>query len=161
MSDGPRPLDPTYRGRRRNDEPPADVRVGDLYAAAEAHRLVLLDPTRLTDVRGLWAAIRSIEDGQPELSTMRVQLALESLLPPLAPERIPEPGTWGVVEATCVHSDHSRHWVRFSDGAWYPADIDSACLETHLREQVPPGLPDEWHELNDPVLIRPGLGDPE
>lgn len=56
------------------------------------------------------------------------------------PPRIPEPGLWGVVEAT-AKSGVRKEWVRTAHG-W------SSGYFVH-----------PWGTLIDPVLIRPGLGD--
>lgn len=55
-----------------------------------------------------------------------------------------EPGLWGVVEASCVHNDQRRTFVRGQRG-WNA--VDTA------------GEPDPWDDLIGPVVKRPGLGD--
>lgn len=59
--------------------------------------------------------------------------------------RISEPGLWAVVEASCVHSDVRRHWVKGGNGNWYPVDNDETA-------------PDDWDSLIDPALVRAGVG---
>lgn len=78
-----------------------------------------------------------------------MQAALREFVNP-KPQRIDEPGTWGVVEAACVHSDIEREWVRFPSGNW------------HAVRRLPGGCedienPDDWDSLVDPVLVREGI----
>lgn len=56
--------------------------------------------------------------------------------------RIPEPGTWGVVEAACVHTANRFQWVHDPDGYWHQIGG--------------PNAPDDWDSLIDPVLVREG-----
>lgn len=71
------------------------------------------------------------------------------LVTPVARPRIPEPGTWGVVEAACVHDATRRQWVHGSDGHWHAV--------TPYGEAAGQNLPDDWDSLRDPVLIHEGM----
>lgn len=76
---------------------------------------------------------------------LRVILRRYDIEPPFG--CISEPGVWAVVEASCVHSDVRRHWVRSDNDNWYPVDSDETT-------------PDGWDSLVDPVLVREGIGEP-
>ena len=58
------------------------------------------------------------------------------------PPRIPEPGLWGVVEAGSNAHPTRRKWVRYGMG-W--------------RDLT--GNPQQWSDLIDPTLVRPGVED--
>jgi len=72
------------------------------------------------------------------------QTALREFANP-TPPKPEEPGTWGVVEAACVHSPVRRHWMKHEDGNWYVVGTDNK------------NTPDDWDSLVDPVLVREGV----
>jgi hypothetical protein len=57
------------------------------------------------------------------------------------PARIPEPGIWGIVEASISVDPKRRKYVRHSAGTWF---------------SMARGL-FEWDDLIDPVLVREGV----
>lgn len=71
-----------------------------------------------------------------------VSLIADQIEAQTKPQRIPEPGEGGVVEASCVHNDHRLRWVRVREN-WHAI----------------PGVssPDDWDSLIDPTLIRDGV----
>lgn len=71
---------------------------------------------------------------------------LKTAINELATPRIAEPTTWAVVEASCVHSENRREWVRHADGNWY-------SVQSHTN-----GNPDDWASLIRPTLVRAGVG---
>jgi hypothetical protein len=111
------------------------------YGARELRPLVVIDPEDREDVErvrdALWRG-GHLDDWQA---------ALRSLANP-TPSRIGEPGTWGVVEASCVHSDERREWMRHRDDNWYVVGTDTK------------NNPDDWDSLIDPVLVREGVDRP-
>jgi hypothetical protein len=60
------------------------------------------------------------------------------------PPRIPEPGLWGVVEASVKEHDQRLRWVRLGDN-YRPDDRDE-------YDRL-------WCDLIDPILVRPGIED--
>lgn len=75
------------------------------------------------------------------LPSTAMRAALRAML---QPPRIPEPGTWGVVEAGSNHPGRTE-WVRHPNGRWVNGE----------------GITRAWASLTDPVRIRPGIGDPD
>ena len=57
------------------------------------------------------------------------------------PPRIPEPGLWGVVEASCPCDEERVQFVQWSGGSWRDRGVDA-----HY-----------WGELINPTLIRDGV----
>lgn len=126
--------------------------------AADLRRLVVIDAEdreQVERLRGLYVA-EAVERGamhpqfagQDELRRDAMQAALREFADP-KPPRIDEPGTWGVVEAACVHSDRRLSWMKHEDGNWWPF----APYGTADRRP----MPDDWDSLVDPVLIREGV----
>lgn len=74
----------------------------------------------------------------------------ELIDPPEPP--LTEPGTWGVVEAACVHAADRKQWVRHPDGNWHPCETRALPRDTDYTYS-----PDDWDSLVEPVLIRPGI----
>lgn len=108
--------------------------------------LVVIDPEDGEAVERLYRTLVS-------LTTLadadRVQAALREYANP-KPPRIDEPGTWGVVEASCVHSEVRREWVKFPGGNWHSVrELPRGCEDIEN--------PDDWDSLIDPVLVRDGV----
>lgn len=128
----------------------------DLVPVPIERRLVVLDPESPEDAKRFWAAWSSATHADLSSETpltlgeLRMQAALRALANP-EPPRIPEPGTWGVVEASCVHIDTREKWVRHEDGNWWPA----RQYGDRAPERAP--LPDDWDSLIDPILVREGV----
>lgn len=61
------------------------------------------------------------------------------------PVRIPEPGPWGVVEASTLTSQKRCRWARESR-LWH------SLRSAHMGQNVT-----RWDDLIDPVLIREGM----
>lgn len=72
------------------------------------------------------------------------------MLREFAEPKLSEPGTWGVVEAGCVHDRRRQNWVHHPDGNWWPA-LDYS----KIPERTP--MPDDWGSLIDPVVVREGV----
>lgn len=123
-----------------------------LEAATARSSLVVIDPEDREQVerfmRTYWRAFGTEKAMEPRIRMVvpKAQAALREFASP-TPPRIDEPGTWGVVEASCVHSEERRKWARHDDGNWYP-------MGPVGREA---GLPDDWESLKSPVLIREGV----
>ena len=113
-----------------------------------ARALVVIDPEDEDDRLRLANALHRAADA-PLIRTDRIAYALREFVDP-TPPRIDEPGTWGVVKASCPHSDTRREWVHHPDGNWWPAFDYST-----VPERTP--LPDDWADLIDPVLVREGV----
>ena len=104
--------------------------------------LAVIDPEDREQVERLADALRGVEWCEIDRdSTDALQVALCEYAAP-TPERIPEPGIWGVVEARS-EAYLRTEWVRRPDDLWHT---------TGERRR-------EWDELIDPVLVRPGVGD--
>lgn len=88
---------------------------------------------------------------QAEKKNYAYNLALRNLADQIAqqtkPARIPEPGLWGVVEASCCHSIMRSPWVK--DELGWARIGHQGVLKTYNH--------DGWGDLIDPVLIRPGI----
>ena len=122
-----------------------DPRRGLDFFANQIRSLVVIDPEDREQVGDLVNAYR----GQPKWysATAResvdcMQAALREFATP-TPPRIDEPGTWGVVEASCIHTANRFQWVHDPDGYWHQIGG--------------PNAPDDWDSLVDPVLIREGI----
>lgn len=118
---------------------------------SQARPLVVIDPEDRERVERLTKAIDSagVFTGLTVGNVSKMQTALREFANP-TPPRIDEPGTWGVVEASCVHSSKRREWVKFPSGNWHSIrDFENA------REDIE--NPDDWESLIDPVLVREGL----
>ena len=105
----------------------------------EIRPLVVIDPENRDQAESLFRAWCDLLGG-PRMSEQvdAMQGALRSLIEPPKPE---EPGTWGVVEASCVHQDKRRQWMRHKDGNWYVVGADTK------------NNPDDWDSLIEPVII--------
>lgn len=118
-----------------------------LESHPDARPLVVIDPEDKEAVERLAELVMNTPNASGW--TDRTQAALREFANP-TPPRIDEPGTWGVVEASCVHSDHRREWVRFPSGNWHSVrDLDDRRADIEN--------PDDWDSLVDPVLVREGV----
>lgn len=124
-----------------------------------AHALVVIDPSGIFPDLHESAAervakfLREIISSQwPRISggNLHLERLADAFEVATAPPKPDEPGTWGVVDASCVHSDTRIKWVRHEDGNWWPATVYSK-----VPERTP--LPDDWDSLIDPVVIREGV----
>jgi hypothetical protein len=105
--------------------------------------LVVIDPENREQVERLESLYLADKHDDCDDVTDCMQAALREFANP-TPPRIEEPGTWGVVEAACVHDDHTRRrWVRYEDGNWYAGDMKDT--------------PDDWGSLIAPTLVREGV----
>lgn len=113
--------------------------------------LVVIDPDSdedLTRLLDLYFAGRK----QDMKRRAALQAALREFADPNRTARIEEPATWGVVEASCVHTNKRMKWMRHEDNNWWP------FVKYNDGDERRP-LPDEWDSLVDPVLIRTGVSD--
>jgi hypothetical protein len=124
--------------------------IRDSFASAKVGRLVVIDPEDREQVETLRTLIASQPLTQ-NVATEAMQAALREYANPTPPEP-EEPGTWGVVEASCVHSDERRKWVRHEDGNWWPAETYISASDLEYRES-----PDDWSDLENPVVVREGV----
>src|SRR5690606_22718748 len=112
--------------------------------------VAVIDPENREQVERLTSAFYSqyplvtFHASAESLHVDRLQAALREFANP-TPPRIDEPGTWGVVEASCVHADARREWMHHPDGNWYVVGTDTK------------NNPDDWDSLVGPVLIREGI----
>ena len=119
----------------------------ELMESAQIGPLVVIDPNDSRELRDLRDAL--VAEGI-DLRSCPIAL-VEHAVRRLAPEPRPaEPGTWGVVEAACVHNPMRNQWIRHPDGNWWPA-LDYS----EVPEKTP--LPDDWDSLTNPVVIREGV----
>lgn len=65
---------------------------------------------------------------------------IEAQLPPVRPD---EPGRYGVVTASCAHSQARHEWYHGVDG-WIVTDTDTDTV------------PHQWTELDAPTVVREG-----
>lgn len=124
----------------------AGTRYHPQVAITDARPLIVLDPEALDwpeenrdKTRELARMIRLIcnEEGDTYRSAMVRQIA--DVIDP--PKRIPEPGLWGVVEATDLKGHLRSKWVH-NRHCWV-SQVESMALD--------------WSDLFDPTLIRDGL----
>lgn len=129
----------------------------DFGAAQWFRPLVVIDPEdreqveRLTDLMWARGLLGSGVGGRctPAVEVTEAQAALREFANP-TPPRMDEPAVWGVVEASCVHTDKRMKWMRHEDGNWWP------FVNYNDGDERRP-LPDDWDSLVEPKLIREGL----
>lgn len=124
-----------------------EVEYRNLRLTLDGRSMVIIDPADAREVGrllDLYAnACRGYGDALPSRDLDPLIDALQGFAGQALP-RISEPGRFGVVEASCVHSHGRRHWVKGGNGNWYPVDNDETS-------------PDDWDSLIDPVLVRAGV----
>lgn len=113
----------------------------------EVFPLVVIDPEDYEQIERLHDSYWSIR----RHDATRID-ALQGALRELADHKPDEPGTWGVVEASCPHETTRREWVHYPDGNWWP-------VFTYSKVPSRTPLPDDWSDLIDPVIVREGLSD--
>lgn len=134
----------------------------DLWASSDpaivtARPLVVIDPEDRGQVERLLNLIDDCfndvrVDGTGPTAVDLAQVRLREFASP-TPTKPDEPGTWGVVEASCVHSARRLHWMRHADDNWWP-------FAPYGEDDRRP-LPDDWDSLVDPVVVRDGVaGEP-
>lgn len=115
------------------------------FMASQLQRLVVLD----LDALGTTAPAEGETVAQYVVRTLRGpahglatrQAVADQIEAQTKPPRIPEPGLWGVVEAT-VAGIPRRRWVHHEEDRWVSDN----------------GIPlKAWDELIDPVLVREGV----
>ena len=101
--------------------------------------LVVLDPadTRVSQFVKFW-----LPDGGRSFASVVAQLIEAQTKPP----RIPEPGLWGVVEASYAGEKRERyiHTDRAASACWIGAETATGGYVL-------------WAELDNPVLVRDGV----
>jgi hypothetical protein len=117
-----------------------------------------LERTQVTDIRPLvvldldehlsaggfdWPAIVGVLRAPGDSGRYTREAIADQIEQQTKPPRIPEPGLWGVVEAS-VGPDGRYKFVRFNDSSWM-CTADSSTYP--------------WAGLIDPVLVRPGIED--
>ena len=112
----------------------------NLSAITDARPLIVLDPGR-AQVRDFLRVYG--EDRSSSYIPSRLARMIEAQT---EPPRIPEPGQWGVVEASCEHSDERGAWVHDPLG-W--ARVGHEQIKTYNH--------DAWDSLIDPTHIRDGI----
>ena len=115
----------------------------------DARRLVVIDPESRDDVQQLATLFGTQPDCLRGYGFDAMQATLREFADP-TPEPLAEPSTWGVVEASCVHSRERMEWVHHPDGNWWPA-----WAYGKQPDRTP--LPDDWGSLIAPALVREGV----
>lgn len=133
------------------------------YGQTSARPLVVIDPEDREQVLQLASAYVQTWSGScppnPETANIcarQMKAALRAVLLPPKDARPAEPNTWGVVEASCVHSTERRKWILHDDGNWWPAEQYGRAVK-RVRSGLDPRLPDDWDSLIDPVIVREGV----
>ena len=115
-----------------------------LSAALDGRPVAVIDPEDRQQVGRLVALCNFLP------RVIEMQAALREFANP-TPPRPDEPGTWGVVEASCCHRIERVEWVKHPDGNWWPVTPYSKFDPTRAAQ------PDDWSDLVDPTLIREGV----
>jgi hypothetical protein len=123
-------------------------RVNTAHCTDACRPVAVLDPEDREAVERLADAHLLALGGHGKGSVVVMQAALRSLI---APPRPDEPGKWGVVEASCVHSDNRRPWVRDGGGNWWPTG------PYDRSDRKPERFPDCWDDLIEPTVTRDGV----
>jgi hypothetical protein len=124
-------------------DPPTVHFKGQGCSGQNLRPVLVIDPE---DDEQAAALVRAYGRPVTQHNVVNMQASLRSLLEPPRPE---EPGTWGVVEASCVHAldpDQQRmDWVHHEDGNWYPVGYSRSTTAVK-------GSGDDWDSLVDPVV---------